>query len=58
MVVPGQLVRDSIAQFIQLQVRKLQAEITNLAQQLGTTCGSARTSLVFQTRPVKTNSGR
>jgi GTP-binding protein EngB required for normal cell division len=34
-VVPGQLVRDSIAQFIQLQVRKLQAEITNLAQQLG-----------------------
>ena len=34
-VVPGQLVRDSITQFFQLQVRKLQGEITNLADQLG-----------------------
>ncbi len=34
-VVPGQLVRDSITQFVQLQVRQLQAEITTLADQLG-----------------------
>ena len=34
-VVPGQLVRDSINQYFQLQVRKLQGEITNLADQLG-----------------------
>jgi GTP-binding protein EngB required for normal cell division len=34
-VVPGQLVRDSITQFVQLQVGQLQAEITTLADQLG-----------------------
>jgi GTP-binding protein EngB required for normal cell division len=34
-VVPGQLVRDSITQFFQLQVKKLQGEITNLADELG-----------------------
>jgi GTP-binding protein EngB required for normal cell division len=34
-VVPGQLVRDSITQLIQVQARKLQAEITSLAEQLG-----------------------
>ncbi|MFZ3214796.1 MAG: dynamin family protein [Candidatus Acidiferrales bacterium] len=34
-VVPGQLVRDSITQFVQLQVKKLHAEITAMAQQLG-----------------------
>jgi GTP-binding protein EngB required for normal cell division len=34
-VVPGQLVRDSITQFVELQVRKLQAAITTLADQLG-----------------------
>ncbi len=33
-VVPGQLVRDSITQFMQLQVRKLQGETANLAEQL------------------------
>ena len=34
-VVPGQLVRDGMAQAIQLKVRKLQAETADLAQQLG-----------------------
>ncbi len=34
-VVPGQLVRDSITQFVQIQVGQLQAEITTLADQLG-----------------------
>jgi len=33
-VVPGQLVRDSITQSIQLQIRKLQGEITALADRL------------------------
>jgi GTP-binding protein EngB required for normal cell division len=33
-VVPGQLVRDSITQSIQLQVRKLQGELTHLAKEL------------------------
>jgi len=35
-VVPGQLVRDCITQFVQVQVRKLQTEITALAGQLET----------------------
>ena len=34
-VVPGQLVRDSITQYLQLHVKKLQGEITNLADELG-----------------------
>jgi GTP-binding protein EngB required for normal cell division len=34
-VVPGQLVRDSITQFVQIQVRKLQSEIKALAEHLG-----------------------
>jgi GTP-binding protein EngB required for normal cell division len=34
-VVPGQSVRDSITQFVQLQARKLQTEIAALAGQLG-----------------------
>lgn len=33
-VVPGQVVRDCLTQFFQLQVKKLQGEITNLADQL------------------------
>jgi GTP-binding protein EngB required for normal cell division len=33
-VVPGQLVRDSILQFVQLQVRKLQGDLTILAERL------------------------
>lgn len=33
-VAPGQLVRDSITQFVQLQVRKLQGETANLAEQI------------------------
>jgi GTP-binding protein EngB required for normal cell division len=33
-VVPGQLVRDSITQSVQLQIRKLQGEITALADRL------------------------
>jgi GTP-binding protein EngB required for normal cell division len=33
-VVPGQLVRDSITQFFQLEVQKLQGEIANLGSQL------------------------
>jgi GTP-binding protein EngB required for normal cell division len=35
-VVPGQLVRDTITQFVDKQARKLQTEITALAEQLGT----------------------
>jgi len=34
-IVPGQAVRDSITQFVQRQVRKLQTEINALAGQLG-----------------------
>jgi GTP-binding protein EngB required for normal cell division len=34
-VIPGQAVRDSIAQFVQAQVKKLQTEVTALAGQLG-----------------------
>jgi GTP-binding protein EngB required for normal cell division len=34
-VVPGQLVRDSITQFIQLQVGRIQGDLTTLAEQLG-----------------------
>jgi GTP-binding protein EngB required for normal cell division len=34
-VVPGQLVRDSVTQSIQLQIRKLQGEIMALADRLG-----------------------
>lgn len=34
-VVPGQLIRDSITQFIQVQGRRLQSEVTSLAVQLG-----------------------
>jgi GTP-binding protein EngB required for normal cell division len=35
LVLPGQLVRDSITQFVQVQVRRLQTEVTTLAAQLG-----------------------
>jgi GTP-binding protein EngB required for normal cell division len=35
-VVPGQLVRDSMAQFVDMQARKLQTEIKNLAVHLET----------------------
>jgi GTP-binding protein EngB required for normal cell division len=34
-VVPGQSVRDSIVQFVQLQVRKIQGDLTTLADRLG-----------------------
>jgi GTP-binding protein EngB required for normal cell division len=34
-VIPGQAVRDSIAQFVQARVKKLQTEVTSLAGQLG-----------------------
>lgn len=35
-VVPGQLIRDSINQTVQVQARKLQTDVTALATQLGT----------------------
>ncbi len=35
-VVPGQLVRDSVSQLIEVEARKLQSEIVDLARQLGT----------------------
>jgi GTP-binding protein EngB required for normal cell division len=34
-VVPGQLVRDSVTQFVEMQARKLQTEINTLASHLG-----------------------
>ena len=56
-LVPGRLVCDSIAQ-PSSRSAETPAEITTWRSSSATTCGSARTSLVFQTRPVKTNSGR
>ena len=50
-VVPGQLVRDSITQFVQLQVRKLQGEITTLAEQLDRDLGQCAADLGLPDTP-------
>jgi len=52
-VVPGQLLRDSITQSIQAQARKLQAEITALARQLGVELQQCATSLELSDVPAE-----
>ncbi|HUO34135.1 MAG TPA: dynamin family protein [Candidatus Acidoferrum sp.] len=50
-VVPGQLVRDSVGQFVQVQARKLQTEITALARQLGADLGRCAADLGIPDAP-------
>lgn len=52
-VAPGQVVRDCLTQFFQLQVRKLQGEITNLADQLSRDLQSCAAGLRVPDAPAE-----
>ncbi len=51
-VVAGQLIRDSITQFIQVEARKLQSEIVALANQLGADLRHCASDLEFSDIPA------
>jgi GTP-binding protein EngB required for normal cell division len=52
-VVPSQLIRDSITQSIQVEARKLQGEVTALAQQLGIELRRCAASLELSDVPAE-----
>jgi len=51
-VVPGQMARDSITQVVQMQIRKLQTDITSLADQLGASLRQCAADLDLSDAPV------
>ncbi len=51
--VSGQLVRDSLSQFVQLQTRKLQSDLAGLATQVTTELGQCAADLEIPDAPVE-----